>query len=82
MTTKLIGVKELRQNLATVSLAVERGKARYVVLRKNKPIFELRSINKKDLARDQFILDIRKGLEDIRAGRVYSARQARKILGI
>jgi len=41
MTTKFIGTKELRQNLFSISKEVGAGKAQYIVMNKNKPMFTM-----------------------------------------
>lgn len=82
MNTKLIGVKELRQNLAGIANIAAKKNQRYIVLRKNKPIFELRPITSKDLAKEQFFSKIEKGREDVKAGRVYTLQQVQRKLGL
>ena len=78
MQTKMIGVKELRQNLATISNQVVDKKYRFVVLRKNKPIFELRPLNEKEL----YLEDIRRRIEEARKGKGFSGEEVIKMLGL
>lgn len=51
MTTKFIGVKELRQNMARVAYAARKHNQRLIVLKKNEPIFELRPLTKEMIER-------------------------------
>jgi len=82
MNTKLIGVKEFRQNLAGIAVIAAKKNQRYIVLRKNKPIFELRPITGKDLAREQFFSEIEEARADAKAGRTYTLEQVEKKLGL
>ena len=82
MTTKFIGVKELRQNLASITKRAEKKKERLIVLRNNEPIFELRPIPKKDRVIEKLLLDIEKAREDVKKGDVYTIEQAEKMLGL
>lgn len=82
MNTKLIGVKEFRQNLAVIANLATKKNQRYIILRKNKPIFELRPISAKDLAREQFFSEIEEARADVKAGRVYTQAQVEKALGL
>ena len=81
MTTRFVGIKEFRQNMAKLSNKILRSKERLIVLRKNKPIFELRPIANQDklLA---FYKDIEDARASVRAGNVYTQKEVRKILGL
>ncbi len=82
MTTKFIGVKEFRQNMAKISESARKNNQRLIVLRKNEPIFELRPLSKKDATLERFALDIQECLEDAKAGRVYSHEDVKNFFGI
>jgi len=82
MNTKVIGVKELRQNLASITQSAIRNKQKYLVLKNNTPAFELNPISKKDLGRAKFYASIERGRADIKAGRVYSAEDIEKEFGL
>ena len=59
MITRFVGIKQFRQNMAKISDQARKKKERLIVLRKNKPIFELRPIQAKD-ALFEFYKDIEK----------------------
>ena len=82
MTTRFVGLKEFRANMAKISAQVLKNKQRLIVLRKNVPIFELRPIPRSDHSLDTFADAIRKGEEDIAAGRVYTLEEVERHLGL
>ena len=82
MTTKFIGMKQLRQNMARVSLQAQKNNERVIVLRKNRPIFELRPLSASDTLLETFRLDIEAARKDVKAGRVHSQREVEKLLGL
>jgi len=82
MTTKFIGVKELRQNMAKISTQARKKNERLIVLRKNKPLFELRPLSGQESLIESFRRDIEEARQDIRVGNVYTAAEAQKILGL
>jgi antitoxin (DNA-binding transcriptional repressor) of toxin-antitoxin stability system len=47
MPTQFIGIKEFRNNLATIARDAQKG-MRYIVLRKNTPVWEVTAISPKD----------------------------------
>ena len=82
MTTRFIGVKELRQNISKVSDQALKKNERLIVLRKNVPIFELRPLSKKDAILERLVLDLQEAEADVKAGRLYSQEDVEKMLGL
>lgn len=82
MTTRLIGIKELRQNMAAISEAALKKNQRLIVLKKNRPVFELRPISPAMASLEQLLGSLEEAEADVRAGRVYSPGQAKKKLGL
>jgi len=82
MTTRFIGVKELRQNISKVSDQALKKNERLIVLRKNVPIFELRPLSKKDATLEKLMLDISEAEADVKAGRLYSQEDVEKMFGL
>ena len=82
MTTKFIGVKQLRQNMAKITKQAQKNNERLIVLRKNEPIFELRPLSKKDVTLEKLMRDIQEGADDVRAGRVYSQDEVEDMFGL
>ncbi len=82
MTTRFVGLKEFRQNMAKIANRSLKKRERLVLLRKNEPIFELRPLSKKDALVEGFLLSLREAEEDIKAGRVYSHEEVEKMFGL
>lgn len=82
MTTRFIGLKEFRQNMAKIAERARKNNERLVILRKNVPIFELRPLSKKDAALDELMIGIEEARADVKAGRVYSLEEVQKALGL
>lgn len=82
MVTKLVGVKEFRQNIADYHKKAIKNGWRFIVLSRNKPIFDVRPLNEKEATLEQLIADVATARADYTAGRVYTPSQARKVLGL
>ena len=82
MTTKFIGVKEFRQNIAKIAKNSRKNNQRLVILNRNVPIFEVRPLSQKDLTLENLVQDIQEGLDDVKAGRVYSQEEIESMLGL
>lgn len=82
MTTKFIGVKEFRQNLAKIAKNSKRNNQRLVILSRNIPIFEVHPLSGKNFILENLALGIKQGLDDAKAGRVYSQTQIESMLGL
>lgn len=72
MTTKLIGVREFRQNMATLCEKARKNNWRFVVLNRNQPIFRVEPLSKKDATIEKLAKEIEKAREDMRKGRLES----------
>ncbi len=82
MTTKFIGVKEFRQNIAKIAKNSKKNNQRLVILNRNTPIFEVRPLSNKEFTLESLSLGIQQGLNDARAGRVYSQADVEAMLGL
>ena len=82
MITKIIGVKEFRQNMAKFSEEVRRKNQRLIILKKNKPIFELKPFSEEESALEKLITDVRDGLDDMENGRVHSHEDIKSLFGL
>ncbi|MEK7521029.1 MAG: hypothetical protein AAB560_03050 [Patescibacteria group bacterium] len=82
MTTKLIGVREFRQNISALYKSAQTKNLRYIVLNKNKPVFEVRPLSKKDASLERLLAITREARADGKAGRVHSLESLEKELGI
>ncbi len=82
MTTRFVGIKEFRQNMATISEQAHKCKQRLIIMRKNKAIFELRPLSHKASVMESLLADLAEADADIKAGRVYTAEQVKKMLRV
>ena len=82
MITKLIGVREFRQNIASLYEKANKNNWRFIVLNRNVPIFKVEPLSKKDATLEKLAMDIAEAREDVKKGRVYTAEQIRRDLGL
>jgi hypothetical protein len=82
MTTKFIGVKEFRQNIAKIAKNSKKNNQRLIILNRNTPILEVRPLSPKDFTLENLALGIQQGLDDAKAGRVFSQSQVESMLGL
>lgn len=80
MTTKLIGLKDFRLNLADYTKQVESKKVRLIILKKNKPVLEINPITMKEFTFEALRKDIVEAREEVKNGKVYTLEEARKML--
>lgn len=78
MQVKILGIKEFRQNMSSIADQVATKKYRFVIARKNKPVFELRPLTEKDL----FLEDVRKRIENAKTTKSYTAEEVIKLLNL
>lgn len=71
MTTKIIGIKEFRADISNYAKKARKGDVRYIVMNRNKPLFELKPFSQND-GLEEIFMDIQKAKEDVKKGRVYS----------
>ncbi len=82
MTTKLIGVREFRQNMATLYAKAKKNNWRYIILNRNQPIFKVEPLSKKDAIIEKLAQEIEEAREDVKKGRVYDFEKVCKELGL
>jgi len=82
MTTQFIGVKEFRQNLASYYKKAKRKSIRYIVLNKNKPIFEVKPMSQKDVVLEELLSDVASARQEVKQGRVESLETVMKEFNI
>ncbi len=80
MTTKFIGIKEFRQNMAQIYKSALKKKQRLILLKNNKPIFELKPLSQEEEFTNTFIEGIEEALDDVKHGRVYTTEEVNKML--
>ena len=85
MTTKFIGIKEFRQNLSRLSKEAREKNIRFIVMSHSVPLWKVEPLEDEDDLIDELILqkydkEIRKGLQQVKKGKTFSAEEVRKIL--
>ncbi len=78
----MIGVREFRQNIASLYEKAKKNNLRYVVLNRNQPIFTVSPIKKKDAIIEKLAYDVEVAREDVKKGRVYAFEDVCDELGL
>jgi len=74
MTTKIIGIKEFRANISRYAQEAQKGEARYIIMNRNNPLFELKPFDE-DADFEDIFTEIKKAEEDITKGRIYTQEE-------
>jgi hypothetical protein len=82
MTTKLIGIKEFRQNVTNLYKQAQTKNIHYVVLNRNQPIFKVSPLSKEDTVIEKLALDIKEARNDIKNGKVFDFEAVCNELGL
>ena len=79
MNTRFIGIKEFRQNISSFAEKAQQQKDRFVVMNRNKPLFEIKAFSPEaDL--NTVLQSIMAAQNDIEKGDVYSHKEMMDIL--
>ncbi len=71
MDTKFIGIKDFRANISEYAKRARKGGARYIVVNRNKPMFEVTPFDDNETL-DTLFSDIVKAENDIKKGHFYT----------
>jgi antitoxin (DNA-binding transcriptional repressor) of toxin-antitoxin stability system len=82
MTTKLIGVREFRQNIAELYKKAKKNNLRYIVLNRNKPIFKIEPLSEKDAIVEKLAHDIDEARKEVKSGKTQDFEEICKELGL
>lgn len=82
MVTKLIGIREFRQNISTLHAKAKKNNWRFIVLNRNQPVFKVEPLDKKDIIIEKLAFDIKEAREDVKKGRVYDFEKVCDELGL
>ena len=82
MTTRFVGIKEFRQNIASYTKNSKIKNIRIVVLKKNVPVFEVKPIDEGEFVLEKLQKDVSKAREDVKKGNVYTHDQIMKEFGL
>lgn len=82
MTTKLIGIKEFRQNVTKLYKQAQTKKIQYIVLNRNQAIFKVSPLSEKDTILEKLALDVKEARNDVKNGRVFDFETVCNELGL
>lgn len=81
MNTKFVGIKDFRQNISDYARQARKGGARFVVMNRNKPLFEIKPFAE-DVYLDSFVTSIIEAEADVAKGNSHTQDEVMKELGI
>jgi PHD/YefM family antitoxin component YafN of YafNO toxin-antitoxin module len=83
MTTKFIGMKEFRQNLAHYTEAIrENGDVSYIILRKNVPVLKVSPVDEKEFVMEKLRQELDEAEASYRRGEYYTQEEIMKEFGL
>lgn len=82
MVTKFIGMKEFRQNMTKYSKEAKKNNVKYIVLKKNIPVFEITPITEKDYAYIKLEKELKEAEEQIKRGECYTLEEVKQMFGL
>lgn len=81
MNTKFIGIKDFRQNIADYATRARKGDTRFVIMNRNKPLFELKPFAE-DVYLDSFVEEILQAEAEVAKGSFVTHEELVKELGL
>ncbi len=82
MNTKIIGLKEFRQNLSAYTKQVQSKKMRLIVLNKNIPLIEVKPVEEKEFILENLREEVAEARAEVKRGEVYTLDEIEKMLGL
>lgn len=82
MTTKFVGLKDFRQNLATYTRDATGKDVRFIILKKNVPVLEVKGLDEKEFSLELLASEISEAREDVKKGNVYTQDQIMREFGL
>lgn len=82
MTTKFVGIKQFRQNIASYAKDANLKHVRFIILKKNVPVLEVKPLDEKEFALEKLADDVKKAREDVKKGNVYTQKQLMAEFGL
>lgn len=80
MKTKLVGIREFRQNMASYSQKIKKNNWSYVVLSHNEPLFKVEPFDEDEYILKKFAKEIEAARESARKGHTYTLEEVEKKL--
>lgn len=82
MTTKIIGIKEFRNNITSIWKDMKKGGVRFIVMHHSTPILEVNPIKEDRLVLKKLASEIQEARQQVKKGEVYSEAEVYKELGL
>lgn len=82
MTTKLIGLKEFRQNIASFTKQAKIKNIRFIILKKNIPVLEVKAIDEKDFALEKLATEVKEARKQVKQGKIYTQKEIMNEFGL
>lgn len=82
MTTQFVGLKEFRDNISGYTKKAKKMKIRFIILKKNVPVLEVKPIDEKEITLEKLAAEISEAREQIKAGKVYTQEEIMEELGL
>lgn len=80
--TKLVGVKDFRQNLAAYYAKGIKHGINYIVTSRNQAIFEVKPLSKKEAALKKLAAEIAEARQQVREGKVHTLEEVMRRFGV
>lgn len=82
MTTKIIGIKDFRQNITSIWKEAREKNISYIVMHHAVPIFKIDPIDEEEMILESLVKDVEEARDQVKKGEVYSESEVYKKLGI
>lgn len=82
MTTQFLGLKEFRQNLSTYTKKAKIKNIRFIILKKNVPVLEVKPLDEKQFTLEKLAMEIAEARKQVKQGKVYTQEQIMKEFGL
>lgn len=80
--TEFVGLKEFRQGISTFAKKAAKTNTRYIVLKRNVPVLDVRPLSKNERMLAQLEADVAKARQQVKEGKTYSMEEVMKKFGI
>ncbi|MBT3413095.1 MAG: hypothetical protein HOJ15_02935 [Candidatus Jacksonbacteria bacterium] len=82
MTTKIVGVKEFRDNMTRYWKKARKENIRYIVMHRSTPVLEVNPLMGDNFVLEELAKEISKSRKEVAAGETYSHQEVCKMLGL
>jgi flagellar motility protein MotE (MotC chaperone) len=82
MTTKFIGIKEFRRNMAKLSKEARQKNVCFIVMNHSVPVMKVTPVNDREAALEQLAQDIAEARAQYKRGEWHTTDELEKLLGL